>query len=497
MKIPWLAPASRWLAKVSGTQPNTTAPEGTQLPPVEARAFYGPGNYIPSVAPPSNLPRILDYPFNTNINFAPRKYELISYDQMRELVGPSGNYLMRVILEKVKARLAMTKWEFRLRSQSGEHLAAVREKSAKDSRVKALYKMFERPDGEHDWPEWLGALLEDRFVIDAASLWVERDSRDRIVHWVPIDGATVNRIVNETGMTPMPPYAAYQQLVKGMPAVNFTAEDLLYMPANFRSNKLFGFSEVEQTIRLGQTQINRALWTLNHYTEGNIPELLLMFKSQDFTPEQIERFMATAESQLNGRLDQRQRMFPLPDATVHELRGKELFELFDEWMARMFCYQMGEPPTALVKMVNRASAKQMDDSREESGEKPFLNWIRVKLNRMIQNPLYLGWEDIEAAPLPPTEVDALKQAQIFQITVPLGIDTVDEARIALGKAPLSDEQMQQIQATKPQKPGEIPEETEDEDDEEDGTEKAAGSRKKKVSPLTPKNLAVPGQRYLY
>lgn len=471
---------------------------GTQLPNSIARAWYGPGESIAPIAPPDTLPRTYDYAWNENINYAKRKYERVSFEQMRELA--KENYLIRVILEKVKARLCMIRWEFRLRAQSGEHLASVRERSASDSRVKFLYKLFERPDGEHDQPEWWNAILEDRFVIDAASIWIARDSKDKIARLVPIDGSMINRLIDASGMTPQPPYAAYQQLVKGMPAIPFTAEDLLYAPANYRSYKLYGYSEIEQTIRLGETQINRAIWTLNHYTEGNIPELLVMFKSADFSPGQIERFMQTAKSQLDGQSGERQRMFPLPDATVHELRGKELYEMFDEWMARIFCYQMGEPPTALVKAVNRASAQQMDDTREESGEKPFTYWMQSKLNRIIQNPLYFGWEDIEAAPLPDAEVDALKQAQVDFINVPLGITTVDEARIRDGKAPLDEDQKQQLAASQ-KKPANQDGEAEADTDEEQQPTKTAGASKKKVLPLVPfisrPKLPVPGKSYLY
>jgi hypothetical protein len=259
---------------------------GDQLPNSIARAWYGPGTFIPPIAPKDTDPRVRDYVYNTNINYAKRKYERISFDQLRSLANE--NYLIRIILEKVKQRLTMVKWEFRIRSQDpGEHLASIRERSNKDSRIKAIYKFFERPDGEHDWPEWLNAVLEDRYVLDAATLWVERDSKDRIVHLVPIDGSTINRITDARGMTPQPPFGAYQQLVKGMPAINFTTEDLMYMPANYRAHKLFGFGEVEQTIRIGQTQIERAIWTLNHYTEGNVPELLLLFKGENYTAEQI------------------------------------------------------------------------------------------------------------------------------------------------------------------------------------------------------------------
>lgn len=468
---------------------------GTQLPNSIARAWYGPGNFIPAVAPPTTEPRVRDYPYNTNINYAARKYERISFAKMRELA--TENYLIRVILEKVKQRLCMTRWEFRLRSQDpGEHLASIRERSNKDTRIKFLYKFLERPDGEHDWPEWLNAVLEDRYVIDAAALWIARDSKDKIARLISVDGSTINRITDAIGMTPQPPFGAYQQLVKGMPAINFTTEDLLYMPANYRAHKLFGFSEIEQTIRIGETQIQRAIWTLNHYTEGNIPELLLLFKTaagqSPYSAKQIEEYMQTFEAQLNGELGQRQRAYPLPDAEVHELRGKELYDLFDEWLARIFCYQMGEPPTALVKAVNRASAQQMDDTREESGEMPALNWIRIKLNRLIQDELYFGWDDIECSHLESTEVDALKQAQIWQITVPLGIDTVDEARIQQNKAPETPEQKEdRLAAQNPAKP---------EDDENDDPEKAAGSKKKLLLPSpsrSPHEALRPGERYAY
>lgn len=487
-----------WLLKSAEPPVTSSKPtSGTALPASQAQAWMGPGQFIPPIAP-GTAPRLYDYPWNQNLNYAQRKYENISFERLRELARE--NYLVRVILEKVKARLCLVDWEFRLRSENGEPLAAVRERSASDSRVQFLVKFFEQPDGEHDWPEWLGAILEDRFVIDAATIWMARDRKGSIARAVPIDGSLINRIIDPVGMTPQPPYAAYQQLVKGMPAINFTSADLLYMPANYRSNKLFGFSEIEQTIRLGETQINRAMWALNHYTEGNIPELLLMFKSAEFSPEQIERFMATAESQLNGQLGQRQRMFPLPDATVHELRGTELFAEFDEWLARLFCYQMGEPPTALVKAVNRASAQQMDNTREESGEKPYLHWIRTKINRIIQNELYFGWADIECAPVPVAEIDGLKQAQIDQINIPLGVTTVDEARIRDGKVPLTPEQTEAL------KPAPKPSESDNQGDGEEGDTdepeqaKAAGSKKKALRSVLvsfPHLYEPHGKKYLY
>lgn len=408
------------------------------LPQGVVSAWFGPGLSIPPVAPSSTTPRTLDYTTNTNLNYSPRKDAFLGFEQLRAMAD--NCYLFRVVMEKVKKRIASHKWEFRLKAKDGEHKASVATRSAQDPRIKALTELFQQPDGEHDWPEWVGGLLEDQIVIDAATLWVDRDRLDRPARIVQIDGATINRVIDDNGLTPRPPYVAYQQRIKGMPAMDLTQEDILYAVSNYRPNRMYGFSDVEQLAILCETQMNRALWTLSHYTEGNIPEVFLLMNSDKYSPDQIREYMQLFESKMNGSIINRQRVWPLPDGKIEQLRGEELYEAFDEWQARVFCYQLGEPPTALVKQVNRASAQQMDDTREESGELPRLNWLASKLNRLVQHEYYFGYADIEFAWLENAEVDALTQAQIDEVNVPLGITTVNEARIRDGKAPLADEQ---------------------------------------------------------
>ncbi len=430
------------LAKAASAKPSNlqaaAPPLVTQpIPAPVAQGFWGPGQSLPQIAPAGTQPRTLDYPFQTNINYTPRKQEPITFEHMRELARE--NELIRIILEKVKSRIACREWEFRLKAKPGDFKGKVIEQSKSDPRVAALTKMFQYPDGDHDWQTWCSGLLEDRYVIDAASLWMERDKAGKIQNIVQINGALINRIIDAEGRTPRPPYVAYQQTLKNMPAVNLRADDLLYAVSNYRAHKIYGYSEIEQTITFSRTQINRARWTLDHYTQGNIPEVFAMFDSAKWTPEQIKAFMATFESYLNGDSGARQRVYPLPDGQIHEMRGKELFEEFDEWIARVFCYQMGETPTAFVKAVNRATSNQMADSAEESGEAPTLQWLQGTINRIVQHPYYFGYDDIEWAILDETEVDPLIQAQVDQINIPLGVTTVDEARERDNKAPLNDE----------------------------------------------------------
>lgn len=411
------------------------------LPPSIADAWFGPGNPIPPVAPPGTQPRTRSYRYNENIQYDPRK-RTFTYAQLRNLADAC--YPLRIILERFKSRISAHEWEFRLKPKPDEPKAATAQRSHKDARVKDLTQRFQQPDGEHDWPEWIKGWMEDNIVIDAACIWADRDSRGRIARLPLLDGATINRVIDANAMTPMPPYVAYQQIIHGLPAIDLMFDDVLFTIENFRPHKEFGFSTVEQTALLIDTQLNRAMWTLAHYTQGTIPEVFFTFDGEKWTADQITEFMENFEGTLKGQKDKRQSVYPLPDGTIHEIRGHELFEGFDEFMMRIFSYQIGEPVTPLVKGNNRAEARQIDDTREESGEIPKLKFIATKINRLVQSPFFYGFDDIEFAWKEAETASPLEQAQIWEITVPLGIDTPDEARGLLGKGPLTPEQQEQI-----------------------------------------------------
>ncbi len=98
------------------------------------------------------------------------------------------------------------------------------------------------------WADWLRILLEDLFVIDAP-LYLPTQK-----HWAAtctplrlVDGATIKRVLDNTGRLPLPPDTAYQQILHGMAAVDYTADELIYRSRNNRSYKVYGYSPVEQS----------------------------------------------------------------------------------------------------------------------------------------------------------------------------------------------------------------------------------------------------------
>ncbi len=406
------------------------------------QGWYDPSQPMPPVAPPGTPPRQFDYPLVLNQQWTPRAGEKIGYPHLRMMAD--GNYLVRAIIDKVKGRVCAKEWHFRLKPEPGEYMAQTKERSNSDPRVQALTRFFESPDSDHSFSEWLAMLLEDRLVIDAASLEVQRAKGGGILNLLPIDGATINVLIDVTGRKPKPPLPAFRQIVKGLPATDFVDGipdnpnygQLVYMPANVRTHKLYGYSPVEETLGIVLTLIYKTVFHQDFYNESNIP-LAYMPMPENMSTTEMLRLVREMEATLDGNLGQRSKIYPVPNGSKIELMKKEPFDsLFEEWCARVFCYVLGETATPFIKQSNRATANQADDTREESGERPLMTWIKDRIDRIVQRPDLFNAADIEFIWDEEAESDALKQAQVDQINVAIRTRTPNELRQRDGLSPI-------------------------------------------------------------
>ncbi len=78
-------------------------------------------------------------------------------------------------------------------------------------------------------------------------------------------------------------------MLKGLPAVNYSARDIIYRPRNVRAHKVYGYSPVQQVLMTVNIALRRQLWQLDYFTEGSIPDALIGVP-QGWTPEQIKQF---------------------------------------------------------------------------------------------------------------------------------------------------------------------------------------------------------------
>lgn len=412
---------------VSGYQPND---------------WFGPGVPVNAVAPPDVSMRNWDYQFSQNINYSQRRdLGALGYDEIRGLAN--GCDIVRIIIETRKDQIAGIDFKFRAKAQPGETKQSITDRTNNNPNIKLLYDFFENPDKEpnHGFDTWIRAAADDVFVTDSLSIFPRKNRGGGMYSLNIIDGTTIARIIDENGCTPLPTSprpAAYQQILKGMPATDWTSDQLVFAPRNWRSNKLYGFSPVEQIVMIALLSINRETSRLSHYTDGNVPEMLISLP-ESWNTDQIKTIQLMFDS-IAGRPDLRSRIRFIPEAkAMTQTKEAMLKDEFDDWIARIACYCFSVSPGAFTKSMNRATAEVAAETSKEEGLYPILKFFSGLINNIIRK--HFGITDVEFVWNDEAEPDQLKQAQIFQIYVqsidPLGnpIMSANEVREELGRDP--------------------------------------------------------------
>ena len=302
-------------------------------------------------------------------------------------------------------------------------------------RIEKLTELFNCPDGEQPWSCWLRALLEDTLVIDAPTIEPILTGAGELVRLDLIDGATIAPKIGYDGRKPQPPDVAYQQIVKGAPTVEFTADELIYYPRNRRTHKIYGYSPVEQILVLVNLALRREMWLLNFFTEGSIPEAYLGVPDT-WTPDQIRQAQDAFDSYLAGNLRNRRKVVFGPDGKLQLLKADAIGgdAVLDELIVRMICFAFNVSPQALVKMMNRATAQTAKAQAAEEGLLPWLIYVADLMNSILRK--YCKVTDLEFAWQDEKEEDPTEQAAIIKNLVSIGILTPNEARDRLGLDPV-------------------------------------------------------------
>jgi len=393
--------------------------------------WMGPDNTMAPLAPEDVEGRQFDIPVGYNLQTRTRPYEPVSFQEMRALADAYD--VLRMVIETRKDQMARLPWTIRAKTDAkGQPVAKVA-----DAVIQEITDFFQRPDGVNSWTTWLRAVLEDMFVIDAASIYVHRDRGGKLLALEYKDGATFKPVIDDWGMTPKPPICAYQQILKGMPAVNYTTDDLIYLPRNRRTNHVYGYSPVEQLITTVNIGLRRLYFQLSYYESGNMPDGFVN-APEGWTSEQIAKTQTAWDRVRSGQAQERAgKVVFIPFGSKYvPAKDPDLTGKTDEWLARKVCFAFSIPPTPFVQQTNRATAQSAHDAALEEGLAPTQAWMK----ELVDDAISRGWPNCgaEFAWGDDAEVDGLVQMQILKGYTEDGIYTIDETRDVLGKDPLPD-----------------------------------------------------------
>jgi hypothetical protein len=452
-------------ARSMQTLPPDMVVNSTNAPPGTGADWFGPLQPMRPIAPPQVAGRAFDFMPGYNLNTQPRFGELLDFETLRMLAESYDP--IRLIIERRKDQMCRLPWKIRVKHEDGgKRPTSAQLSPATRGLIQDVTRFFKNPTDDLSFRPWLRMLLDDLLVIDAPSLYCERDAGGTLIALAPIDGGTVKRVIDDHGRTPRPfrwdggafdwcgqtvgpgnfdelgfkitngmVYPpAFQQILKGLPAVNYTTWDLLYRPLNLRTNHVYGYSPIAQIVTTVSIAMRRSMSQLEYFREGNQPESIYGLP-ETWTPDKVQSFQDYWDNLFVGNLGNRRRMKFLPGGANNAytaLKEPPLKSEFDEWLVRIVCFALSYPPQAFVALSNRSTAEQHERTAEEEGLEPLKNWLTDLANEVIEREFS---EDLELVFAEEDEVDQEKQSKILTRYTDSGVMTRNEAREKLGLSP--------------------------------------------------------------
>jgi hypothetical protein len=398
--------------------------------------WLGPLNPMQPTAPKEVEGRQWDFPVGYNLEIQPRAYEPIGFHTLRALAENLD--LLRLAIETRKDQLAKMPWGIKPKMLL-DGSAATKDDDPVIEEITDFFRAGARIPGTisrvKNWGTWSRMIVEDMLVLDAASLYCNRTYGGKLLSLDPTDGSTIKPVIDDWGDTPSPPVPAYQQVLKGFPAVDLTTDDLIYAPRNIRTHKVYGYGPVEQVIMTANIAMRRELFQLDWYTEGTQPEGIIG-TPKEWTQKQIADFQNAWDAQLAGNSGARRRMKFVPGEvgkTYVALKEPDLTGKTDEWLIRVICYAFSLSPQAFISMMNRATAETAHDAALQEGLVPLQTWLKDLIDDVIvrfwpKAKVEFQWSDDR-------QVDPVAQETVISGYVKAGIISINEGRDQLGLDP--------------------------------------------------------------
>jgi hypothetical protein len=384
--------------------------------------MFGPGTPLIPVDP--QPVRSFDFIPGQNTNIQPRAYEGFSFAELRSFANVE---LVRLCIETRKDQIERMDWA--IRPKKGR-----KERTDAGERIRKVERFFAKPDGQSDFHAWMRAIFEDLLVLDAPAAEKRRNRAGELIALEHVPGDTIHLLVDGNGRRPLAPAPFAQQIIRGRVWADLTTDDLMYMPRNPRSGKLYGYGPVEQIVVTINTALRRQASQLHYFTDGNVPAGLATVPDT-WTVDQVKQWQEWVDSKLSGNLAERRKLLWAPaGAQYQSFKEAPLKDDTDEWLARIVCFCFSLPPTPFIKQMNRSTAQADQDRAQEEGMAPQLNWTKRFADDIIQNEF--GFRDLEFTWSHEKALDPEVQATIHDKYVRMGAYSLDEVREDTGKKPI-------------------------------------------------------------
>ena len=306
---------------------------------------------------------------------------------------------------------------------------------------KELQEFFKHPTGkkEYSFTNWIKQILEDLLVIDAVAIYKRKTRGSKIIGYLPVDGASIEMVLNPDGTTPDSPEIAYKQKINGMEVASLTTDDLIYAMMTPRTYSAYGFAPLESLIITVTTALKLQAYNLAYLSEGNVPEgFVTLPRDIASSRDQLKEWQDAWDAMLSGdpRFQRKLKFLPegmdyKPAKTAEDMT----FERFEKWLVSCTCSNFGIHPSAIGFNfdINRSTSQTMWEAGRERGLFPTALFLKELLDRVIQDDL--GYKDMQFVWTNIDPTNKAEEAKVVTSLINSGLMSVDEWRLGEGLKP--------------------------------------------------------------
>jgi hypothetical protein len=390
--------------------------------------WFGPLTPLPQQAPEEVRGRQWDFPVGANLNYKPRATEPLNFEALKRL---ATHPIVAMLIQRQKDLVSAQDWQIKPR-------LAEEDQKMDDPAVRQITDFLRFPDQEHDWCQWIGAVLDQMLVIDAVSIYGQPTRGAGLYALQILDGASIKPLINLSGRRPMAPDPAFQQVLKSLPAIDYTVDELVYFPQVYRADRFYGYSRVEQAADLISMAISRLKSQKGYFDFGNVGDGYFEAPT-GMTPQQITDLENKWNSMMQGDVGARRNAPIVPAGTKwNPTKVDILADEFDELLIRLLCFPFGVAPTPFMKQMGlgQGSAQTDHEAAEEGGIAPLMSYVERLMSLIIAK--WFGRPDLEFAFVDNREFDPKTAAEIDDMAIKNGSRTINEVRDRRGEKPLPD-----------------------------------------------------------
>src|SRR5580704_3611646 len=183
--------------------------------------------------------------------------------------------------------------------------------------IRKAREFFDSPDKRLPFRAWLAKYLMDAIRFDAGTLYIRRNRGQDPIALEVVSGVTMIPQVDYYGRIPtdendqdpqLSPAGTfrgtktpgYVQIIQGMPATWFAADDIIYQPINPMPDSQYGLAPLEAVMLTANTDLRFQWHFLNYFTKGNLPAGFMEAPPDLTNAEQVAEFQQIWDGMMLG-----------------------------------------------------------------------------------------------------------------------------------------------------------------------------------------------------